>query len=169
MKRSMQTLTPFFSTNRMLWEYTELCYLPAAEFHDRLHRDGCARGRALAEWKRRVSRAFGDVRIESVDAEADGARRVGQSFPVRARVRLGSLTPQDVAVQLYYGPLDAQRRVAEPRTAPMSATGAPQDGLHEYAGEIPCEASGLMGYTVRVIPSHPDAESLLATGRVAWR
>jgi starch phosphorylase len=169
MKRSVRTLSPFFSTNRMLWEYAERCYLPAARFHARLAEADFARARALAEWKRRIARGFGEVRVEDVRADQDGLRRVGESFAVRARVRLGSLVPEDVAVQLYFGPLDAQRRIASARTIAMRLSGTPGEGLHEYSGEIPCSASGLMGYTVRVVPSHIEDRSLLATGRIVWR
>jgi len=41
-------------------------------------------------------------------------------------------------------------------------------GRFRYTGRLPCDRSGLLGYGVRVRPSHPDANNLLATGLMTW-
>jgi starch phosphorylase len=169
MKRSMRTLTPTYSTHRMLWEYAERHYLPAAELSARLREGGYARARDLAQWKRRIVRGFPEVRVVEVRPDRDGVRRVGESYGVRASVWLGALAPEDVSVELYAGPLDTERRIIQARTSPMHVETADVGGAYEYAGEIACGFRGLMGYTVRVVPFHPDAHSLLATGLAAWR
>jgi len=42
-------------------------------------------------------------------------------------------------------------------------------GMHRYAGVIPCEQSGLHGYTLRVVPHHPDLNNVMSTGLITWR
>ena len=167
MKRSLRTLSPIFSTNRMLAEYGERYYLPAARHHAELCADGFARARGVAAWKQRVEAAWAAVRVESARAVEPGARTVGQGFAVEARVRLGALRPADVAVEAAYGPLDAQMRLPAPEVVPLELRQS-LDGLHLYAGVVPCDRTGLMGYGVRVRPAHPDAASLLATGLMTW-
>lgn len=169
MKQSMKRLTWRFSSNRMLWEYSERYYLPAAAYAARLAADGHAAARRLAEWKRRVFRGWSEVRVEEAHPVADGTRRVGESYAVSARVRLGALPPEDVRVELYFGPLDAQRRVVAGEVSPMRLAGDAGPGVYAYEGAVPCARSGLQGLTVRVVPSHPDALGLLATGLVRWR
>ncbi len=167
MKRSLRTLSPIFSTNRMLAEYGERYYLPAARHHAELCADGFARARSVAAWKQRVEAAWALVRVESVRAVEPGARKVGQGFAVEARVRLGELRPAEVAVEAAYGPLDAQMRLAAPEVVPLELRRS-LDGLHLYEGVIPCSRTGQLGYGVRVRPAHPDAASLLATGLMTW-
>jgi starch phosphorylase len=95
-------------------------------------------------------------------------RRVGESFEVVSDVRLGPLVPEDVAVEIYHGPLDAQHQVVQGRGVAMTLESSPGPGLHRYAGAIPCERSGMHGYTVRVRPSHPEANNMLCTGLMTW-
>jgi starch phosphorylase len=111
------------------------------------------------------------------------------ALPVQARIRLGSLGPDDVSVQLYDGPVDAQGRIAAGQAEEMTvatappvvshapgdgdgqesgAPGASADGVYTYAGAIPCRTSGLHGYSVRVVPKHPDLANPYETALIAW-
>lgn len=169
MKKSMKKLSPAFSTNRMLWQYTQDYYLPAARYYARMCDDGMEAARGLAAWKKRIFQNWADVSIESVEAPGESTLQVGEDFEVKTLVRLGAVFPDEVTVEAYYGPLDPERRIAEPLTAPMRLVETLEDGLYRYAGVLPCDRSGLQGYTVRVIPSHPDANNLLCTGLMTWR
>ncbi|MEW6363262.1 MAG: alpha-glucan family phosphorylase [Acidobacteriota bacterium] len=168
MKRSMKTLCPAFSSNRMLWEYAERYYLPAARYYASLTENNMARARDLAAWKKRLREGWSQVRIEGVEATDSGTHRVGEGYEVKAKIRLGSIAPAHVSVELYYGALDAQRQIVEPRGAPMRLDASLQGGLHRYVGVIPCDRSGLQGYTVRVIPFHPDTNNTMSMGLIAW-
>ena len=166
-KNSMRLLCPQFSTNRMLNEYAERFYLPAARFSAHMTANKLERARQLGRWKQAVHQHWPQVRIESLSA-ADGSPSVGQGLQVQARVRLGAIEPKDVSVELYYGPLDPERQITDARTVPMQWRSC-EDGVHSYTGVIPCERSGLHGYTARAVPAHPDITYLGATGLVAWR
>jgi starch phosphorylase len=169
MKKSMRELAPAFSSNRMIWEYVERFYLPAARHHDALIANGLVRAGALAEWVRSIRERWSDVGVESVVAAADGTPRVGQGVEVTAQVHLGRVTPGEVTVEVYHGPLDAQRAISAPATVAMRLDAEVDGGRHRFRGTIPCERTGLHGYTVRVRPAHPDAHDLLVTGLVTWR
>jgi starch phosphorylase len=169
MKRSLKSLSPRFSTNRMLFEYSERYYLPASRAIVRLREDGFARARSLADFKHRLGRAFGEVRIESLDVKRNGRLQVGDSLPIEARIHLGQLEPGDVAVEAYFGPLDAQRSITAPRALPLQPRCGSGQTTHLYVGEVPCERSGRHGLTLRVRPVHPDDPNILATGLMVWR
>ncbi|HXI16399.1 MAG TPA: alpha-glucan family phosphorylase [Chloroflexota bacterium] len=173
MKNSIRDLTDEFNTNRMLREYTQQYYLPAAARYGTLTADGARAARELAGWKRRLEAAWSGVRIEDVDAApADVA--VGMTLPVRAHVQLGSLSPDDVSVQLYDGAVDTDGQIARGQSVEMAVDTNGIDGHQErngsytYAGEIPCLASGLHGYSVRIVPAHPDLSSQFEPGLVTW-
>src|SRR5687768_14642169 len=174
MKNSVRELADVYGTNRMVRDYTEGYYLPSAQRHARLTGDDLAGARQLVSWKREVAAAWKEVRIEEVDANpADVA--VGMELPVKARVRLGSLRPEDVSVQLYDGPVDADGQITkgqalEMRVSTSGATGAAdhKDGVYHYEGAIPCRTSGLHGYSIRVIPSHPDMSTPFEARLITW-
>jgi starch phosphorylase len=168
MKRSMRLLTPVFSTNRMLWEYAERYYVPAAHCYERLAADRMARARQLAAWKAGIRKCWGAVRIESVEDVRPGARRVGEGFEMIAVVRLGAIEPKDVTVEACFGPLSASREIERNRAVALGLERSLGDGRHRYAGTIPCQRSGMQGYTVRVRPFHPEAYDLLGAGPVTW-
>ena len=168
MKSSLKNLSPLFSTNRMIWEYTERFYIPAAEYHARMTANGNERAKKLTEWKRFIISKWNEVRVENVDASRPGTHRVGDGFEIGADVRLGAIDPKDVCVEVYFGPLNSQREISEPRNQPMRLESTKRPGLYRYAGVLPCEQSGMHGYTIRVRPSHPDANNLLVTGLMTW-
>lgn len=171
MKASIRELGPVFNTHRMVREYVERFYQPAAGRFAALERDSAQAGRALAGWKQRVRQAWGNVHVQSVDASTDDVA-VGMELPVRARIHLGSLTPGDVTVQLYDGPVNAQGEIAQGQAVTMSVldgdTGSPGNGVYIYAGAVPCRSSGLHGYSVRIVPRHDGLASAFEPGLVTW-
>lgn len=169
MKKSLRLLCPTFSTNRMLWEYSERYYLPAAKYYAQMTADKMERAKQLAQWKQFVRQHWGEVRIEKVEAARDSTRRVGEGHELTALVRLGSINPKDVSVEIYYGPLNAERQIVQPTTAAMSLAGQAGAGVHRYSGVIPCERSGMHGFTVRVLPTHADINHSMSTGLITWR
>jgi glycogen phosphorylase len=168
MKASMRRLSPEFSTNRMVGEYIDRYYRPTASLYGRLSADGFARAKALAAWKSRVEREWGAVRVEQVIGQDQHSHVVGESVPVSTIVSLGGLTPAEVAVEVYYGPVDANRDIASANVAGLYHAEDLGGGRHRYTGNVPCARSGLFGYTARVRPHHEDASNMFVTGLMTW-
>jgi starch phosphorylase len=168
MKASMRTICPTFNTNRMLQEYADRLYVPAAMRWKELSRDGFAGAKALSHWKRKMSRSWNAVQIEEVQANDAGDLPVGSQIDVRAKVRLGGVAPDDVAVELYHGRLDAHGQLAEGGSEPMGCEEKLEDGLFWFRGQIPCRSSGRHGYAVRVLPRHHNLAHRYDTGLILW-
>ena len=168
MKRSMGTICPFFNTNRVVQEYVEKCYWPSAQRFTLLTGDNLKKARELAEWRRRLSQGWPQIRVEAVEANAADPMHVGAELQVQARVNLGSFTPDDVQVQLFHGVVDSLGDIPAPRTAPMSNNGPPQGNAWTFNGSIPCRASGQYGYIVRVLPKHAALANPFEPGLVCW-
>ena len=78
MKRSMSTVCPIFNTSRMVQEYVEKCYSPSTERYERLTQDHLAKAINLAQWRRKLTKDWGQVRVEQVEAKTarhDAGRR----------------------------------------------------------------------------------------------
>ncbi|MBI3977677.1 MAG: alpha-glucan family phosphorylase, partial [Chloroflexi bacterium] len=169
MRSSVATLCHFFNTHRMVREYAERFYLPAAGRYRELTADGLARARELATWRAHVQTNWPQVEVEPVEVALPPELPVGGEVRVRARVRLGALKPEDVAVQLYLGRVDASGEIVEAMATPMAHVGPDGDGrsLFETAGVL-LSRSGLHGYTLRVLPHHPDLATPFLPGLIAW-
>lgn len=169
MKASIATLSPFFNTHRMVQEYTEQFYLPAAMSYRKLTADGIAGAKDLAAWQERVRQAWPQIRIEAIEAGALAELQVGREIQVQARVRLGSLTPDDVRVELLVGRVNAAGDLVDVDAMPLKSIGSQPDGLYVYeASTVPCRVSGLRGYTLRVLPQHPDLTTPFQPGLIVW-
>ena len=93
--------------------------------------------------------------------------RVGDTLGVAVRVRLGELTPADVAVEIRYGFYDNAGQVGTGTILPARHDG--RDGDEEvYRVEIPCAGSGRYGFSARVLPRHPDLANPLTPLRMTW-
>jgi starch phosphorylase len=82
---------------------------------------------------------------------------------VTARVELGQLAGSDVEVQLLHGPVGPDGELLSTTSVAMHRIDRSQ-----YAGTLTCDAAGRYGYTVRVVPHHPDLLSFADVGSVAW-
>jgi starch phosphorylase len=171
MKGSITTIGPIFSTGRMVAEYMERCYAPSIERFEALTADNLAKATKLARWREGMHRGWNRIRVENVEARGADPMHVGSALEVKARVDLGPLSPDDVEVQLFHGLLDSMGDIASPATVSMSHNGAPsQKGSNVwiYQGTIPCRMSGQHGYSVRVLPRHPDLSHPFEPGLLCW-
>ena len=165
-KANFRTLGPFVTANRMVRDYATGLYEPAATGADHVTAAGYAGARELAAWKQRALASWSDVRVAGVDAD-EGSADLGTQRTVTAHVVLGSLGPHDVTVQLVHGPVGHGDELVHPATTAMQPDGA-DDGMARYVGSFSCTDPGRYGFTVRVLPAHPDLASPVELGRIAW-
>ncbi len=156
-RESMARLTPQFSTNRMLREYTETYYLPLIRRCRRRAADGGAVGRALAQWRVSVARHWPALRFGNVAVETGGD---GHRFAVQ--VYLDELDPDAVRVELYAD--------GEPPVVRVLARGEALAGAanaYVFTGTAPADREAA-DYTPRLVPYHPEAVLPLEAPAVLW-
>jgi starch phosphorylase len=161
MRASMATLTPRFSTNRVVREYTETYYVPAAAAYRRREADKGRLGADLIAWRRALAAHWHEARFGAVKEEAPGGER-----RVVVEVWLGGLDADAVRVELYADPIDGGRpeRHAMARTRNLDGSGR---GF-EYAVGIPA-GRPLEHYTPRLVPYQPDASIPLEAPEILWQ
>ena len=93
---------------------------------------------------------------------------MGSVFAVTAQIALGGLRPEDVRVELYYGPMDANDELTETHTETMTCDSRADDGRCLFRGLIPFRHTGKLGYAVRILPRHPLLVHPVDTGLVVW-
>ncbi|MEU6480468.1 glycosyltransferase family 1 protein [Streptomyces sp. NPDC047017] len=152
-RRTLALLGPKVLAGRMVREYVDRLYTPAAHAHRALDADAA---RELAAWKARVRSAWHGVSVDHVETSATASTaELGATLALRVRVGLGGLGPEDVEVQAVSGRVDEEDRITDATTVALKPSGAPgPDGRWAYEGPLPLDRTGPYGYTVRILPTH---------------
>jgi len=168
MKNAMRTINPLFNTQRMVQEYADRFYIPATQRRIAMQENNRARSKALADWKTKVRECWPRVRFADIDSGPLDGLPYGSSLEVTADLFLDKLSKDDVTVEVYYGTVDTYGRIHNGRHAPMVLDAARSDGVYRFKGSIYCDKTGQQGFTVRVMPSHPDIAQKHETALIAW-
>ncbi|MFE7706281.1 alpha-glucan family phosphorylase [Streptomyces sp. NPDC057486] len=168
-RRTVSTLGPKVLAGRMVREYVERLYAPAALAHRSLD---AATARELADWKARVRAAWPRVTVDHVEAVAPstvgGSAELGAMLGLRVRIALGALEPDDVEVQAVAGRVDAADSISDAQFFPLKSGGGQDlEGRWLYEGPLALDRTGPYGYTVRVLPAHPLLATSAELGLVA--
>lgn len=166
MKASISSLGPFVTADRMVHDYVTALYGPAAEQGRRMVADHFGRARALADWKRLVRDSWSDVKV--IDVEGDLTQSgVGDERHVGVTIRVGSLSTDDLAVQLAHGRVGANNELIDPKIIELQSDHC-EEQTCTYRGSFISEDAGLYGYSVRVIPRHQDLTNGMDLGLLTW-
>jgi starch phosphorylase len=161
MRESMAQLTPRFSTNRTVREYTEQHYLPAASAYQKRSDDRGAIGRRIADWQQALAQNWESLRFGGVRAESGAGQH---RFEVE--LSLNRLDPKAVRVELYAEGIGG----AEPVRQGMTCAQVPSDTAHLrlYRATIAATRPA-SDYTPRVIPQYSGVAVPLECARILWK
>src|SRR5271168_4152224 len=160
-RESMASLTPVYSANRSVREYTERCYLPAAAAYRSRAENNAALGVQISDWRRTLEHAWPTLRFGRVSIDTRGDRH-----HFSAEVALGSLAQPAVLVELY---ADALADESPFRQQMDCHKGRCSDsGMLLYGTNVPAtRAAG--DYTARIVPSYPGVNTPLEAPLVLWQ
>ena len=170
MRESIRSVTPVFNTNRMVREYNERLYEPAANAHRQLTADGCKTAIALSDWKRQIQNDWPQINIRNVEfAISENCDLfVGEKLTVHATVHLGPIDPQHIRVQVCYGD-NENNKIANPQIIDIDHIKKLEtQGDYLFTGEIPTAESGAYGFNVRVIPTHSSLSQEHELRLITW-
>ncbi|HTO01396.1 MAG TPA: hypothetical protein VL068_12040, partial [Microthrixaceae bacterium] len=166
-KESLRTLGPFVGAHRMVEDYVDELYLPAARRSQELTRGNFGGARTLAAFRNRLSENWHNIHIDSVEASED-VGDLGTAREVTASVYLGGLGPDDVQVQLFAGHVGQSGELENTTITRMTASGQPDGSHFRYRADAQLDTAGRMGVTVRVVPHHDLMANPVEFGLVAW-
>jgi len=158
MRNSMAQLTPQFSSDRAVREYTEHCYLPAAAAYLARAAGRGNAGAKIVEWRSALDETwgtlrFGEVRVETIDQE--------HAFEVD--VHFGNLDPRDVRVELYADGVGDADPVHEPMSLRQESA-----GRFTYEASVPAVRKA-EDFTARLVPRHSGASVPLEAPHILWQ
>src|SRR5579875_3184129 len=161
MRESMARLTPQFSANRSVREYTENYYIPAAKAFLRRAGEQGAIGRELVQWEDQLRRHWPQLRFGTVQVEtANGVHHF------RVQVYTDDLDPEMVDVQLYAEPLNGASGPHPRFTRGEALVGAVRGWT--FTCEVKADRPA-NDYTARMIPRHSEAAIPLEAPQILWQ
>jgi starch phosphorylase len=170
MRESIRSVTPVFNTQRMVKEYTERLYIPAARSYEDFSRDGSGAATQLSQWKAQMRKDWPQVQISDIQIGNKDRQNisVGESLEIAARVHLGAIDPIHVRVEAYHGEVN-NGDIRNPTATVLNQSGrADGDGNYIYQGSVPASESGTYGFSVRVVPSHSHLMQAHELRLITW-
>ena len=166
---TLETLGPKVLATRMVRDYVTELYGPAARAGWSLDGPKFTGARELAAYKAKVRASWPSVRVEHVESSGvSDSPQVGDELTVRAYVDLGTLRPDEVRVQVVYGPSsDRDDTIRRPTVVKLKHTESYEGDRHQFSGTITLTQTGSFGYTVRVLPKHKGMVAASELGLVA--
>jgi glycogen phosphorylase len=155
-RHTLATLSPVLSADRMVKQYVQELYIPAAQSEREISASSFAPARELSEWKARLEAAWPKVSVLHVESGGvDVVPQIGDSLNVRALVTLGTLAPSDVKVEVVYGRARQGDQLEDIQRQKLVLDSAEPGQPATFSGTVALDAPGSFGYNVRVVPSHP--------------
>jgi len=161
MRNSMANLTPSFSADRAVREYTEQHYLPGAATYRGRAADKGAAGRQMADWQRALEKEWPAIRFGQMKVETKGEQHV---FEVQ--VYLNDLGPHGVRVELYADGANGDGPVRPEMECVRPLEGA--SGGYAYRARVPATRPAT-DYTARLVPHCTGVAVPLEAARILWQ
>lgn len=160
-RASMAQLTPQFSTNRMVREYVEKMYLPAAEAFRNRSAQQSEIAKTLYSWNEQLTRHWHEVHLSNLSISEN---ENGWAYDIQ--VYLGEISPDFVQVQLYADPLETDEF---PTLLYMQRYASIPGTLNGYRYQ--CNISTprpFTDFTPRVVAHHPNAHIPAENHLISW-
>jgi glycogen phosphorylase len=161
MRESMARLTPQFSANRTVREYTENYYLPAAAACRRREASQGRLAREIEQWRDTVAAHWSKVMFGPVQFET-----IGDFHHFRVQVYLGELPADDVQVELY-----AEASNGGPPVRQFMIRGEALIGImggFAFNAQVPSSRPA-DDFTPRLVPKKEDASVPLEAPQILWQ
>lgn len=169
-KNCIATLSPQFSSNRMVAQYLDECYSPAASRHSRLRADNCLLPRVLSEWKKDVGARFQSLKIDQVQINGLRQNSIACTEPlsVRAVVVPGAMKPEELEIQFVAGRSDLRDFTVKPDAVTLALEGKDSQNRLIYKGTYTPTHNGRYLYGIRALPVTEGLASHFDTKLIVW-
>jgi starch phosphorylase len=159
-RESMARLTPEFSANRTVREYTEKYYLPAAAAYRQREAAQGLLAQQISQWREAVAGHWSKLKFGNSHAET-----IGDFHNFHVEVTLGELDPTAVRVELYAQPLNGSPGVQHPMDRSQPVAGS--IGGFIFTAQVPSNRPA-SDYTPRIMPAFIGAQVPLEAKQILW-
>jgi glycogen phosphorylase len=152
-KQCLRYVSAHYNCQRMVADYRSQLYEPAYRAWEAMARDSFASAREHTVWSERLRQCWAQVRFLEANAGPDSTVLAGAALPLRARIDLAGLSPDDVRVEALIGKIGPQGELEEAQV--LSLGPLEQQGTAFLFGHgFSPLTTGRLGFSVRVTPNH---------------
>ncbi|MDR2490067.1 MAG: alpha-glucan family phosphorylase, partial [Spirochaetaceae bacterium] len=168
MKCCMREIGQSMSSHRMLTDYANQFYIPALKNAAKIVKTEYDEPKQLAAYFDKLAAVWDKIKIGAIEADSKPVMQRGDTVNVGVYIDMGSLSPDELTVQLYHGAISSQTKMIEDaRCTEMTAEKQEGSGW-KYHVKIQCNDTGLQGHTVRILPKHKALVHSFRPGYVKW-
>ena len=160
-RKSMSELTPRFSANRTVREYTEKYYLPLAATYQARSAEKGKLGKQIADWQNDLQQNWNKLQFGDVKVKTDGDKHIFE-----AEVFLNTIKPDKLLVELYAD----GKNGGTPVRQEMKLIKQEKEPDKPYLYQAIVTTNRPSGdYTPRIIPNFPGVSAPLETTQILWQ
>jgi len=167
MKASMKMAMQDFSAQRMVNQYSQRFYQPGTQQYHALLADQAKLAVAKSQANERLTKLWKEIVIDFPVLQTEGTLRVGDQLHINVLVNLGQIKPDEVDVELCFGPPKTVDRLEVTYRKTMAVQEVLSENRYLYSCSLPCDAAGRYGFTARVTPKG-DIWTRYTPGLIAW-
>ena len=157
----MALLTPHFSANRTVREYTEKHYISAAaNFKSRIT-NGRIEAKKLTDWQHHLDKDWDKIHFEEIRVVTKGDQHI---FEID--VYLSSIEPDEIKVELYADSINGfteMKQEMKPLGKHLSAS-----NNYTFGVKVPSSRPAT-DYTARIIPYYENIVVPLEARQIVWQ
>ncbi|MDR3243944.1 MAG: alpha-glucan family phosphorylase [Elusimicrobiota bacterium] len=166
MKTSMQSLIPIFNTNRMVEEYAKKFYIPSSLKFNEMSENNFEAAKKKTQWQKNIDDNWNSIKILSSSDNMTHEMTAGYKAIIKAKIYLGGVLKENVAVQVYSGKMDSKKVLSESVIKEMKFVSQEGDDLI-YEIDSDLEQVGHCAYAIRILPKYED-EIQYMPNRIIW-
>lgn len=168
-KNSLQTLTAMYGCRRMVRDYMEKIYIPAACRGAAMDANRQEKARRLTAWQKTIPGRFNTASIQSIEVSGLESDTVycGKPFTVKLTLKPGDMKSDELLAQFVFGVSDGVNFTDEPQIINLTLTDE-TDGILTYEAACTAKHNGLHAYGLRVVPFADPMDNVLRAGLVQW-
>ncbi len=160
-RESMARLTPLFSANRTVREYTEQHYLPAATTYRQRAADHAAAGRVLIDWRHTLNRTWSQLNFGPMKVDQRGGQ-----YEIAIELDLRGLDAKAVRAELYADSGNNHEAVRQEMKWDHGSNG--DAGPGQFRVTVPANRPA-SEYTARLLPRFDGLSVPLEAGQILWQ
>ena len=171
MKNGFKSIASFYNTQRMVKEYNDKFYQPAAENFSKLSTQSFEQARQFIQWKKNIQKEFHNISVVNVQYNQGLEYKINEPIHIQATLKPGNIKPEDIDVSVYYGNLSGQLTLENSQIQQLKEIKPVEGsvpGQYIYSGSIICRKTGDFGFKLRITPQHPFMVHPYELSLVKW-
>lgn len=166
-KASMRTVIPNFNAQRMMMDYIEGFYGPAAKHHAQLFKNNPAGAKDLARWKEKIAATWSGVSIQRLDKPL-AKISTGETMCIQVSAKLNGLDADDVVVECLLGTETNEDQFIAQNQYVLTPDQQDPTGNTLFSLDLHPDLAGLQFYKIRMYPIHTMLAHRFETGCMVW-